>query len=415
MKQKFEFSQLLSHSLKLTPSVSLSLEVLQLPILELEEFLKNEVESNPTIEVDEDVSFVLENSRTFSPEGEEPFEISRSKLKSELLREQINLEFDGLEREIALFMVNNLNGSGLLTLPEEEIAEKFGVNLEVVKSVRERVKRLEPVGCGSLSVRELLSVQLEEMGAPQKFLDSLSHLDLIGSPSTFRERAGLSSKEFEEFLSYLKRCDLRPFEDGELSVRVFPEAKVFLESGRVKVEVFSPKKFKFRINTHYLRYATSEELKRYIRENYQRALSLKRAIEQREETLKKVVEAVFTEQKQFLIDGKTLKPLNLFRIDGLVSLHESTVSRCVSGKFVETPFGIYPLRFFFPKGSGDVTTEKIKELIREIIEKEDKSKPLSDDKISKILKDKGFRVARRTVAKYRESMGIPSAFKRRVK
>ncbi|SMO34984.1 RNA polymerase sigma-54 factor [Balnearium lithotrophicum] len=253
------------------------------------------------------------------------------------------------------------------------------------------------------------------MGAPTKFIDALSYFELLSSPSTFKLKTGLSEKEYENFLSYFRRCDIRPFDSAVLNTPVRPEARVWLEKGEVKLEVFSFRNFNFRINKFYLKHASNKELRKFILEKYQRALSLKRAIEQRKETLEKVIKAIFEKQKEFLFDGKSLKPLTLSEVSERVSLHESTISRCVSRKFVETPFGIYPLKFFFPKGNKEQTTDEIKQMIREIIENEDKRKPLSDEKISRILKERGFKIARRTVAKYRESLGIPGAFGRKIR
>ncbi|MEO2067936.1 MAG: RNA polymerase sigma-54 factor, partial [Desulfurobacteriaceae bacterium] len=181
----------------------------------------------------------------------------------------------------------------------------------------------------------------------------------------------------------------------------------------VIVEAVNPKNFSIKINSYYLKYASNEELKKFIEENYKRALGLKKAIEQRAETLKKIGKAIFRIQKEFLKDGETLKPLSYQEIAEMLSLHESTVSRAVKDKFVETPFGTFPLKFFFRRGISKKSVDSIKEKIRKIIESEDKKKPLSDSKIAEILKSQGIKIARRTVAKYREEMGIPGAFERR--
>ena len=426
MRQQFDLNLSISQQLRLTPSTILSLKVLQLPLHSLEEFLKNEIETNPLIEVEEDDSlekssegsfdFLFEGGSFFYPEEEEEKQVPSKKSVREALKEQIVGEFDGIEREIALHILNNLDFRGFLLLSEEEISSEFGVPVETVRSVRERFKRLSPVGCGSYSLKELLKVQLEEMGAPKKLIDSLSHLEYISSPSTFIAKSGLSRSEFEELLSYLKRCDTRPGEGGEFNAAVKPDVKVRLNGkGELEVEVLSPGAFNIRINSYYLKYASREELKRFVQEKYQRALHLKKALDQRRETLEKVVRKVFEFQRDFLKDGKTLKPLTLSDIASSLSVHESTVSRALKDKFVETPFGVFPAKFFFGRGSASVTADAVKEAIREIVESEDKRKPLSDSKIAKLLEERGFKVARRTVAKYREELGIPGAFKRRVK
>ncbi len=428
MKQQFGLDLVLSQQLKLTPNVVLSLQLLQLPVVSLEEFLRNEVETNPLIEREEEeelpsvsstqkeesFDFVFEGGNVFLPEETEEFTLPSRDTVYDRLKSQVLAEFDGVEREVALYILENLDRSGFLPASDEEIASSLGVPVETVERVRERFKRLSPVGCGSRSLSEALQVQLEEMGAPRKLIDSLSYLGYISSPSTFKAKAGLTDREFEELLAYLRRCDTRPGEDGEFSVPVKPDARVWLENGEVKVEVVQPSCLNFRINSYYLKHASREELKKFIKEKYQRALWLKKAIDQRRETLEKVLRELFKRQKEFLKDGKTLKTVTLSEIASALSLHESTVSRALKDKFIETPFGVYPSKFFF-KGASESSQKSLKEAIREIIESEDKRKPYSDSKIAQLLKERGFKVARRTVAKYREEMGIPGAFKRRVR
>ena len=427
MKQQFGLDLVLSQQLKLTPNVVLSLQLLQLPVVSLEEFLRNEVETNPLIEREEEeelpsvsstqeesFDFVFEGGNVFLPEETEEFTPPSRDTVYDRLKSQVVAEFEGVEREVALYILENLNRSGFLPSSDEEIAASLGVPVETVERVRERFKRLSPAGCGSRSLSEALQVQLEEMGAPRKLIESLSYLGYISSPSTFKAKAGLTDREFEELLAYLRRCDTRPGEDGEFSVPVKPDARVWLENGEVKVEVVQPSWLNFRINSYYLKHASREELKKFIKEKYQRALWLKKAIDQRRETLEKVLRELFKRQKEFLKDGKTLKTVTLSEIASALSLHESTVSRALKDKFIETPFGVYPSKFFF-KGASESSQKSLKEAIREIIESEDKRKPYSDSKIAQLLKERGFKVARRTVAKYREEMGIPGAFKRRVR
>ncbi len=427
MRQQFGLDLVLSQQLKLTPNVVLSLQLLQLPVVSLEEFLRNEVETNPLIEreeaelpsvsspqEEESFDFVFEGGNLFLPEETEEFNPPSRDTVYDRLKSQIEAEFDGVEREVALYILENLDRNGFLSASDEEIASSLGVPVETVERVRERFKRLSPVGCGSHSLSEALQVQLEEMGAPPKLIESLSYLGYISSPSTFKAKAGLTDREFEELLSYLRRCDTRPGEDGDFSVPVKPDARVWLENGEVRVEVVQPSWLNFRINSYYLKHASREELKKFIKEKYQRALWLKKAVDQRRETLEKVLRELFKRQKEFLKDGKTLKTVTLSEIASALSLHESTVSRALKDKFIETPFGVYPSKFFF-KGASESSQKSLKEAIREIIESEDKRKPYSDSKIAQLLKERGFKVARRTVAKYREEMGIPGAFKRRVR
>ena len=414
MDGKLGTSLVLTQQLKLTPNVIFSLELLQLPLFQLENILRNEIEENPLIEP---LDFVYESSPVYyePSEDEESSPLPSPVSVRQQLINQVNLEFDGVEREIATYMVDNLDRKGLLTLPLEEIARSFKVSVELVESVRKKLKEFEPVGCGSLTLGELLESQLKEVGAPEKFIKAARSFESVKSKEEFLEKSGLNKEELEEFLSYLKRVDLLPFEDGFGVVRIKPDIRVWLEGDEVKVEVLTPKSFEFRVNSYYLKYAEREELRRYLNEKYQRALYLKRAIESRVETLSKLSKAIFERQREFLRDGKTLRPLTISQVALQVSLHESTVSRAVKDKFVETPFGVYPLKSFFKKGISGTSVEEVKGLIKELIENEDKRKPLSDSKIASLLGERGIKIARRTVAKYREEMGIPGAYRRKVK
>ncbi len=413
MESRLNIEITLTQKLKLTPKQVLSLELLQLPLIKLEERIKREAEENPLIEP---IDFVYEESSHYYEEKEEEREevIPSYTTGKELLLEQVKLEFSGLEEKIGRFIVENLNERGLLEVPLEEIAQKFNATVSTVNSVREKIKGFSPVGCGSLTVKELMESQLKSMGAPEKFIEALKKLELLADVERFKEETGLTREEVDKFLSLLKRIELYPLKEV-LPVRVKPDLKVWLEGGEVKVEVKTPSWLKFKINKYYLQYSTRQELRKYINEKYRRALYLKKAVESREETLKKIAQEVFKVQIEFLKDGKTIKPLSLTQVARNLSLHESTVSRGVKDKFVETPFGVFPLRAFFKKGISGESVEAVKEEIRRIIEAEDKRRPLSDGKIAELLKEKGIKIARRTVAKYREEMGIPGAYKRRRK
>ena len=427
MEQKLFNYLSLKQQLKLTTGVYLSLELLQAPVQHLEELVKRELEENPLIEFEEeadeasvklspaDWDFVFEGGNLFVKEEPEDQPVPSPVDIREELKSQLELELEGVEREVALFMVDNLDERGFLTLSEEEISRKFSLPAEAVRRVRELLKRLSPVGCGSYTLKEAFSVQMEEMGAPEKFIRAVEHLEALSVKERFLSLTGLTEEEFGKFLYFLKRLDPRPGAPSATPLRVVPDLKVKLQGGKVVVEVPTPKLFRFSINSEYLKLMDSPDLKKFIKEKYQRALSLRKALEQRAETLKKLAEVLFDVQREFLKDGKTLNPLTYADLALKVGLHESTVSRAVKDKFVDTPFGVYPMKFFFKKALSGVSTDRVKERIRELIDSEDRRRPLSDGRIAEILKREGIKIARRTVAKYREELGIPPVSKRRVR
>ncbi|OMH40813.1 RNA polymerase factor sigma-54 [Desulfurobacterium indicum] len=432
MEIKPELQQQLGLELKLTPVLLQNIELLQLPILELENLIKDEIETNPLIEIEYEQSeaaeknesnesvwdFVVDGGNLFVKDDSEVFDplsikASPVSLRDRLLK-QASLEFEKEDFEVARFIIDNLDRKGFLAVSVEEIARFLSVPVCKVESVRKRILHFDPVGCASLSLIECLKVQAEELGIDDKFLKAIDELELLRkNRKRFLEKTGLTEGELEKFLAVLKHLDPQPGIEVE-TVRITPDLIVYLENGKPVVKILKTKTFNFRINSSYLRSADTEKLKKYLNEKYQRALNLKKAIEQRNATLKAIAEVVFSHQIEFLKHGESaIKPLSYREIAGRLSIHESTISRAVKDKFVETPFGVYPFKIFFKRSVSGTSVDVIKKAIKEIIESEDKKKPLSDSKIAQLLGKRGIKIARRTVAKYREEMGIPGAFERK--
>jgi RNA polymerase sigma-54 factor len=418
MEQKLEISTSLSLELKLTPALIQSIQLLQLPLQRLEVFLKDEIEANPLIEPEEEIESVWETIDVPTVKREEEFDVISIQPSAPTLREkllqQARLEFDGKELEVAKLIIDNLNRSGYLEIEEEEIAVKSSCSTEIVKKVRNTIKRFEPVGCACYSLKESFKVQMEELSIQRKFIEIVDEIDTLRkSKKKFVEKTGISEKELEEFLKALKLLNPEPGNIESTTVKIVPDITVHIKGGRVKVEITELSSFKFRVNNSYLKYADTKELKNYLVTKYQRAMNLKKAIEQRKKTLKAIAEFVFSHQIEFLRNGKEIRPLLYKDVSEKLSIHESTVSRAVKEKFVQTPHGVFPFRTFFKRSISGMATDRIKSEIKKIIDQEDKKKPLGDSKIAEILKERGIKIARRTIAKYREEMGIPNAFERR--
>ena len=248
MKQHLEQIGELSLQLKLTPNVLLNLELLQLPILKLEEAIRKEIEENPLLEIEENqdeneevekentvYDFVIEdgNIAFYEPKESEDVVIPSGKTLQEILIEQARLELQSREFQIAKFIIENLDERGYLLLSEEEISKELKVPLEKVKEVREKVKRFHPVGCGCYDLLESFKVQLEELEVPEKFLKALEKLKLLRKGrERFKREVGFSEKEVEEFLKVLQRLDPEPGNLGTFNVKVVPDLKVKLVEDR---------------------------------------------------------------------------------------------------------------------------------------------------------------------------------------
>jgi len=289
---------------------------------------------------------------------------------------------------------------------------------------------MDPPGVGARDVRESLMIQLKEMGLE----DSLAMRIVRDHLNDFIERKywkllrdlGTTEEELKEAEDIISKLNPKPASAnfGDEAMPIVPDLIVERKDGEYEVIVNDSSVPSLRISPLYrslLRKRDLEEdVKQYILERLRSARWLLKAIHQRRTTMRKVMEAIVEAQRPFFDQGISyLKPLTLQQIADMVGVHPSTVSRVVSGKYVQTPHGLFPMKFFFSSAlgssDGEVAAKSVMDRIKELIENEDPNNPLSDEQISHKLAAEGVKVARRTVAKYREKMGIPAAkFRRRL-
>ncbi len=377
------------------------IELLLYPAQELEQILKEEKESNPFIEevyVSEKVYNLFEERKPLQiPARESPFE--------ELLR-NVRAEFIGRELEIALELVSLTDGRGFFKGDTKEIARKFGVGEEYVENIRRRVTRLDPLGVCSKDLREFLEIQIEDM-YPEEKEELCTYLEFALEGKKIPEDA-------RRKLSHLK---ISPLEGDTPPPRIGRvDAVIELDDGELVFYLYE-ELIDIKPSKSYLElYQRSKgETRKFLREYVERLENLKRLLSIRRENLRKILSVIVEVQEDFLKGEGSLKSLLVKDVARMLDVSESTVSRLINSKYVKTPQGTYPLRFFFVRESvGGTSQEEIMKAIRELILAEDKKKPLSDEEIAKILKERGINIARRTVAKYRESMGIPSSRERRI-
>ena len=448
--------------LVMTPKLQQAIKLLQVPALELQQILKHELMVNPMLEEpdeneDSDPEEVVEavdsdddgelktredeidwdrylrDGFEYAPrdmggreEAEEGFErvpVVRFTLEDHLMSQ---LRMEGVSPEdmkIGEFIIGSINGDGFLTTPPEEIAELLSIDKEKVEAVLAKIKTFDPPGVGASDLRECLLIQLEQQGLK----DSLAWL-LVSD--YFEE---LLQRRYPEIAKKAKvdLADVQAAEQviGKLDPR--PGARYSADEPRYIVPDLIVEKVdddyvvqlndrnvpRLRVSRAYRDIMTnakarSKEEHDYVKEKLNSAVWLIKTIDQRRRTMIKVMEAILEVQRDFFDKGiEHLKPLTLQQIAAIVGMHESTVSRVTSGKYVQTPRGVFELKYFFSTGlqtdNGEAaSSRKIKALIAEMIDKEDKHKPLSDQAIADKLKTEGFQVARRTVAKYRDHLTI---------
>ena len=347
----------------------------------------------------------------------------------EYLSEQLQLATgDPHVRLIGSYLIGSLNDAGYLSESLEETAAFLKVSVDEVQSVLTFCQTFEPVGVFARDLRECLALQLEECGdLTPTFEKILDHLPLIAKCDlpALAKICGVSKDEISEMIVRIRKLSPKPglqFSDEPIRP-VIPDVLIKEKiDGGWTAEINHETLPKVAINKQYkidLDKAGNPTDKEYIQENFNQAAWLVKSLDQRVKTILRVATEILRQQDGFFANGLSdLRPMNLKIVAEALGLHESTVSRVTAGKYLRCPRGVYEMKFFFMSGvSGEgedaIASGTVKHLIKQYIDSEKPGDILSDDAIVEMLKAEGVRVARRTVAKYRESVGIPSSVRRR--
>lgn len=375
------------------------------------------------------------NERSGSGDGEaadlDQFVASRPTLSDHLAAQAGLIMDDPAERLIAQFLIDSLNEAGYLAVELETVAEQLGASPEAIETVLRKLQTLDPIGVFARDVRECLAIQLREKDRldplMQRLLDNLELIaghDMAG----LMRIVGVDREDLGDMLSELRQLDPKPgraFESGPVEA-VVPD--VFVRpgaGGEWQIELNSEVLPRVLVNRTYYASVTKKTRdsaeKTFLTDCLATANWLAKSLDQRAQTILKVTAEIVKQQDGFLVHGIThLKPMTLKAVADEIEMHESTVSRVTSNKYVSTPRGLFEMKYFFTTalgsstGEGDHSAEAVRYRIRQLIEAEQPADILSDDTIAELLqKEKGIEVARRTVAKYREGMNIPSSVIRR--
>ena len=349
----------------------------------------------------------------------------------EALRRQLGmLSSDPDLRRLASELTDWVDDEGYLREADSEIARRVSASVERVAEARGLLQRCEPTGIGARDLAECLALQLAERDrldpAMRRLLDNLPLLARADWPALLRLCA-VDREDLEEMVAELKALDPRPGHHfpAEPTTAILPDLVVFRTGpDHWRIELNRDALPRLVVDGAYYAELGKAGLelrhKEFVQERYQNATWLAKALDQRSRTILKVGQAIFARQRAFLADGpKALRPLVLRDIATATGLHESTVSRATNQKYAATPHGTFPLKYFFSTaiagkdGAADHSAEVIRQKIKLMIQKEDPQAVLSDDQIVSRLGEAGIVIARRTVAKYREAMGIASSMQRR--
>ena len=333
-------------------------------------------------------------------------------------------------------IISNVDDDGYLRMSLDELAEQSDtpvMDTHTLQAALAMVQKLDPPGVAAHDLRECLLIQLNieteaghDVELPRLLVaEFLREIELNHIPQ-IAKRTGHSVQEIKEAIASLGRLDPRPGRIiGQRAVPyIIPDAMVDLDDdGSVIVTMRDGNTPTLKVSQTYREMARSRQAdagtKKFIRNNLRSAQWLISAIKQRRQTVRRVIEEVFAAQRDFLERGpETLKPLPMAKVASKVGVHVATVSRAVAGKYIQSPRGIFPLRMFFSGGKTtddgqDIAWDAIKVKLQDVIDNEDKSNPLNDDQIAKALRENGIKIARRTVAKYRNLLDIPPARQRK--
>jgi RNA polymerase sigma-54 factor len=479
MKQSLQLK--LGQQLTLTPQLQMAIRLLQLPVLDLQAELREAIESNLMLEMDDGLELAPAKgeqqvpssaqaetpagSTTESPAGEThdeyredlPYadvgeygagysgqghgdgedqrdyaDASGSSLRDHLLA-QVDVNFpEGDRKFIATMLVDAIDDDGYLTESLEEIRDNLApelvTNVDEVERVLACIQSFDPLGIGARDLAECLLLQLAPFAPDTPGLDLVRRLagDCLKELSeqdysAIKRRLGCSAEDLEHAVALLRSLNPRPGSAVDTRPPEYIVPDVFVRRGDDgwRVEINPAIAPRLRVNTAYAGSLGRGGEYSTLRTQLQEARWLVKSLEIRNETLIRVARAIVSHQQKFLESGdEGMRPLVLREIAEALELHESTVSRATTGKYMHTPRGVYEFRYFFSSqvaGSDgeSVSSTAIRARIRKLISEENPEKPLSDSALTRVLVGEGIEVARRTVAKYRESLGFASSNERR--
>ncbi|AYE33690.1 RNA polymerase factor sigma-54 [Clostridium septicum] len=454
---KLDFNLNLSQEQKLimTQQMQLSIKLLQMPAYDLREYIDKEFSENPMLEgnfdmVQEEITcqdkinykemikyleFDNYGSQNYSDYGDNevsPFNFISEKhsLKEYLYEQLCELNENELVKNIAKYIIENLDDRGYLTMSLSDMSKEIHIEIEILEQALEIIQEFEPNGIGARDLKECLKIQLINQGLLDEEIKLIidEYLDLIADNkfTLIAKKLKISPKKAQDYGDIIKSLEPKPsrgFFTGDEVNFIIPDAcirKIDREYFVITNDNILPKLSISNVYKKTLLNGGDKKTEEYIKEKLNSAMFLIKSIEQRRSTLVKVLEAIVRRQREYFDKGeKYLKPMTLKEIADELGIHESTVSRAIKDKYVLTSIGTIKVKNMFKSGitsnknGEDTTVINIKNQIEILVSNENKKKPLSDQIICDELNKKGLNISRRTVAKYREELGIKSSSKRK--
>ncbi|APH18009.1 RNA polymerase factor sigma-54 [Clostridium botulinum] len=451
MNMNFGLSLTQEQKLIMTQQMQLSIKLLQMSTYELQQYVEKEVQENPVLDSQnihkedkgiEDINYKklikhLEYNgneygsySSYNKEEEtSPFNfISNEKSLKEYLQEQIiELNENKYIKSICIYIIENIDDKGYLPVRDEEISEELKVPLHSIEEAIDIVQSLEPDGIGARNLKECLKIQLKKKSINNskicEIIDNFLPLVAENRYNVISKKLSISIKKAQEYGDVIKTLQPKPsrgFYTGDEVKYIVPDAyikKIDNEYYIIMNEELLPKLTVNNLYKDIVLNDTDENAVEFVKEKLNSAIFLIKSIENRKSTIYRVLEKILEIQRDYFDLGiKFLKPMTLKEIADSLGMHESTISRAIRDKYINTNRGTILIKNLFTTGitannstGEDISVEFIKREIKELIDKEDKKKPISDQIICNILNNKGIQISRRTVAKYREELGIQSS------
>ena len=442
----------------LAPQLQQSLQILQAPTLELKNIVQQELQTNPVLEedpslqetedrssdeadfqeefeklakLDEEWRDYMAQNVSYSARSQEDEErrqffldslANQETLQQHLLDQLNTADIDAKKRKAAELLIGNIDDIGFLSAPSDEIANLSGTPIEDLQQALELVQTFHPVGVGARDLKDCLLIQLRRLGKAQSLEYQIvdQYLDDLGRkryPDIAR-RLGVTVDQVQKAANFIATLDPKPGQifSPEPNSYVLPDVVVEKVVDDYVVSLTGDQIPHLRINKTYRDLMTQSrnggEVRDYIREKIRSGKFLIKSIHQRQQTILNIAIEIVKRQREFLDHGTaSLKPMTMVQIADAVGVHETTVSRAISGKYIATPQGVVEMKFFFTPGyqTNDgvaLSNTSVKETIGDLVRNEDNRMPLSDKEIVEILSERGIPIARRTVAKYRAELNI---------
>lgn len=428
-------SQQQTLKLSMTQELSQAIALLQYSSIELVDFLENKTLENPLLQIKNSTEILQRKKKRndVSKANEKSWidQISdqRYSLADHIMPQILDMKTSALNQKILTHYIHHLDDNGYFTGDLEEVADRLQISGSIAEECLHMLQKLEPAGIGARNLQECLLIQIQRQNEPKKLAEEIiaKHFSLFAEKKwkALAKMISKDVKEIQQVFDYILTLNPKPGAayHYEKAPYVIPDVMVVQEGDQFMVQLFDNVLPRIQLNKEYIANFSNhldKSVNNFLREKQQDYQWIVRSLEQRQRTIVNVTEKIVEKQHDYFAKGpKFLKPMTMKEISEELGIHESTVSRTVREKYVQTPFGTVELKSFFTSAIDSVSSEalsssKVKLAIEKLVKEENKQKPLSDLDMVEVLKQKeGIVVSRRTVAKYREQMGIPSSSKRK--